>query len=53
VVAEGELEGVAAGTAIEDLTTAQLRELAKKRNIVLGVRKDKKADMLGALRDGR
>lgn len=53
VVAKGELEGVAAGTAIEDLTVAQLRTLAKVREIVLGVRKDKRADMLQAIRDGR
>lgn len=53
VVAEGELEGVAAGTAIEDLNVAQLRALAKAREIVLGSRKDKRADMLAALRDGR
>jgi len=53
VVAEGELEGVAARTAIEDLNVAQLRELAKVREIVLGARKDKRADMLAALRDGR
>ena len=52
VVAEGELEGVAAGTAIEDLNVAQLRALAKARDIVLGVRKDKRADMLAALKAG-
>ena len=52
VVAEGELEGVAAGTAISDLNTAQLRTLAKRREIVLGIRKDKKADMITALEAG-
>ena len=52
VVAEGELEGVAAGTSIGDLNTAQLRALAKVRGIVLGTRKDKKADMVAALEAG-
>lgn len=52
VVAEGELDGVAAGTSINDLTLAQLRALAKVREIVLGQRKDKKAEILAALRDG-
>jgi predicted O-methyltransferase YrrM len=52
VVTEGELEGVAAGTAIGDLNTAQLRALAKVRGIVLGTRKDKKADMVAALEAG-
>lgn len=52
VVAEGELNGVAAGTSIGDLNTAQLRELAKKRDIVLGTRKDRKADMVAALEAG-
>jgi predicted O-methyltransferase YrrM len=54
VVGEGELEGVAApGTAVEDLNVSQLRELAKARGITLGARKDKKAEMIQALRDGR
>lgn len=53
VVAEGELEGVAAGTSIEDLNVAQLRELAKVREIVLGARKDKKIEMVQAIRDGK
>jgi hypothetical protein len=53
VVAEGELEGVPAGTPIEELTLPQIKALAKAREIVLGARKDKKADALQALRDGR
>jgi predicted O-methyltransferase YrrM len=53
LVAEGELEGVPAGTSIDTLTLPQIKALAKARGIVLGVRKDKKADALQALRDGR
>jgi hypothetical protein len=53
VVGEGELEGVAPDTAVEDLNVSQLRELAKVRGITLGARKDKKAEMIQALRDGR
>jgi methyltransferase family protein len=48
-----ELPGVAAGTSIEELTTVQLRALARAREIVLGARKDKRADMLQALRAGQ
>jgi hypothetical protein len=42
-----------AGQPITELNTVQLRALAKRREIVLGARKDKRADMLQALRDGR
>lgn len=52
-VRAGELEGVAEGTSVEDLGTVQLRALARAREIKLGARKDKRADMLQALRDGR
>jgi predicted O-methyltransferase YrrM len=56
VVSIGEaiqVEGTRAGQSIEELNTVQLRALAKVREIVLGARKDKRADMLQALRDGR
>jgi predicted O-methyltransferase YrrM len=52
VVQDGELEDVAGGTSIEDLNTTQLRALAKAREITLGTRKDKRAEMLDALRKG-
>jgi cephalosporin hydroxylase len=52
-VRAGELEDVAEGTSVDDLGTVQLRALAKARGIKLGARKDKRADMLQALRDGR
>jgi predicted O-methyltransferase YrrM len=52
VVAAGELEGVAAGTSVADLGVGQLRALAKRRGIVLGARKDRKADMVAALEAG-
>jgi hypothetical protein len=52
-VRAGELEGVAEGTSVEKLNTGQLRALAKVRGIILGARKDKRADMLQAIRDGR
>jgi predicted O-methyltransferase YrrM len=48
-----ELEGVDAGTSIDELTLAQLKTLAKARGISLGYRKDKKADALQALREGK
>lgn len=50
--ASGELDGVTAGTPIEELNLAQLKTLAKVRGIVLGVRKDKKDLILQAIRDG-
>lgn len=53
VTAKGELAGVVAGTSIEDLTIAQMKALAKVRRITLGARKDKRAEILQALRDGR
>jgi len=53
VVAEGELGGVAAGTLVDTLTLGQLRTLAKARGIRLGFRKDKKAEIVQALADGK
>lgn len=53
LVQKDELEGVAAGTSIEELTLAQLKALAKHREIVLGARKDKKDLILDALRRGQ
>lgn len=44
---------VSPGTVIETLTLPQLRALAKARQIVLGIRKDKKADTIQAILDGR
>lgn len=52
-VRAGELEDVAEGTPVDDLGTVQLRALARAREIKLGARKDKRADMLQAIRDGR
>jgi hypothetical protein len=52
-VHEGELAGVADGTPIESLTIPQMKTLARRRNIVLGIRKDKRAEIIQALRDGR
>jgi hypothetical protein len=52
VVQTGELGGVVAGTSIDDLNTGQLRSLARTRGIKLGVRKDKRADMIDALKAG-
>ncbi|HEU4753889.1 MAG TPA: class I SAM-dependent methyltransferase [Armatimonadota bacterium] len=52
-VRAGELEDVAEGTPVDDLGTVQLRALARVREIKLGARKDKRADMLQAIRDGR
>lgn len=51
-VVEGELDGVAAGTSIEELTLEQLKTLAKARHIVLGARKDKKSETLEAIKAG-
>lgn len=53
VVARGELEGVAPGTSITDLTMSQMKTLAKTRGIVLGYRKDKRADVIEALQVGK
>lgn len=44
---------VSPGTPVADLTLPQLRALAKGRGIVLGIRKDKKADTIQAILDGR
>ena len=54
-VQKGELDDLAVrpGTPIEDLTIAQMKALAKVRGIVLGVRKDKRAEIIEALKDGR
>lgn len=53
VVADGDLEGVPAGTPVVDLNTVQLRALAKARGISLGTRKDKRSEMLTALEQGK
>lgn len=53
LVSAGELEDVAEGTEITELTIPQLKALARHRGIVLGVRKDKRDLILGALRDGK
>src|SRR5690606_12219012 len=52
-VRAGELEGVAEGTPVEDLNVSQLRALARARGIKLGARKDRRAEMLAALRAGK
>jgi predicted O-methyltransferase YrrM len=52
-VHEGELAGVAEGTPVTELTIPQMKTLARRRNIVLGVRKDKKAEIIQALMDGQ
>ena len=44
---------VSPGTAVTELTLPQLRALAKARSITLGVRKDKKAETIQAILDGR
>jgi predicted O-methyltransferase YrrM len=40
------------GEKVTDLNTTQLRQLAKARGIVLGARKDKRSEMLAALKAG-
>src|SRR5690554_4257023 len=52
MVRAAELEGVAEGTPVEDLNVNQLRALAKARGIKLGARKDKRAEIVAALRAG-
>lgn len=47
------LGNVPPGQGIDTLTIAQLKTVAKKRGIVLGVRKDKRAEIVQALKDGR
>lgn len=53
VVGRDELFDVEGGTPIGELNLGQLKALAKARGIVLGARKDKKAEILQALREGR
>jgi hypothetical protein len=43
---------VADWARINDLTIPQLKALAKHRGIVLGVRKDKRAEIIQALKAG-
>jgi predicted O-methyltransferase YrrM len=52
IVQAGEVGGVPGGTSIDDLNLGQLRPLAKLRGIVLGARKDKRSEILDALRAG-
>lgn len=49
----GELDDSDTNKRIDDLNVGQLRMLARMRGIVLGSRKDKRADMLQAIRDGK
>jgi len=53
VVSAGELDGVPEGTMIDQLNLVNLKALAKRRGIVLGIRKDKRELILQALQDGR
>jgi hypothetical protein len=53
IVHADELDGVAAGTDVEELKLDQLKALAKARGIVLGARKDKKDLIVEALRGGK
>lgn len=53
IVHEGELNGVAEGTPITDLTIPQMKTLARHRNIVLGIRKDKRDLIIEALNEGK
>jgi len=52
LVAEGELDGIPAGTPIDELTHARAKALAAARGITLGTRKDKKSETLEALKAG-
>lgn len=57
-VQEGEVEGSEiqpfdSGVPITRLNIAQLKALAKRRGITLGARKDKRSEILQALRDGK
>jgi predicted O-methyltransferase YrrM len=47
------VDGTTTGQPVQELKLDQLRALAKHRGIVLGQRKDKKAEIVQALRDGR
>jgi predicted O-methyltransferase YrrM len=53
VVREGELEDVPAGTDVHGMNLVRLKALAKRRGIVLGARKDKRIEILEALREGK
>jgi hypothetical protein len=53
VTEEGEIGGVPGKTPIDALNLGQLRTLARVRKIVLGSRKDLKADIIQALKDGK
>jgi predicted O-methyltransferase YrrM len=53
VVHEGELDGIAAGNEVAKLNLINLKALAKKRGIVLGRRKDKRSEIIAAIRDGK
>lgn len=53
VVSAGELPDVPAGTMIDTLSMAYLKELAKVRGIVLSTRVHKKSETLQALTEGR
>lgn len=52
-VHEGELAGVTEGTPITELTIPQMKTLARHRNIILGVRKDKRELIIQALHEGK
>lgn len=52
-VQDGEADGIAAGTSIDNLTIAELKSVARARKITLGARKDKRSAILQALRDGQ
>lgn len=52
VVAEGELDGIPAGSEVAKLNLVSLKALSKARGIVLGKRKDKRSEIIAALRDG-
>lgn len=51
-VRSGELDDAEPGTPLADLTITQLKVLCRARGIVLGARKDKRASILQALREG-
>ena len=47
------VDGTTTGQPVDELKLDQLRALARHREIVLGARKDKKAEIIQALKDGR
>jgi hypothetical protein len=53
LVQDGELEGIAVGKPIEELTIPELKTLAKNRGITLGARKDKRSAIITALIEGK